>query len=90
MRTKQQRNVNRVLTLFRAAVPADELDEDDWKSLQVAIRLAYDTEDLRILLHGKRRAGHDDAILRWNTCVRNITQFNLHERPMDDGETQLE
>lgn len=75
MRTKQQRNVNRVLTLFRAAVPADELDEDDWKSLQVAIRLAYDTEDLRILLHGKRRAGHDDAILRWSYNVEACIEF---------------
>lgn len=35
-------------------------------------------------------AGNDDAILRWNTCVRTISQFNLHERPVDDGEPLLE
>ena len=34
--------------------------------------------------------GNDDAILRWNTCVRTITQYNLHERPLDDGEPLLE
>ena len=35
-------------------------------------------------------AGNDDAILRWNTCARTIAQFNLHERPLDDGEPLLE
>ena len=34
--------------------------------------------------------GNDDAILRWNTCARTIQQFNLQQRPMDDGEHQLE
>jgi hypothetical protein len=33
---------------------------------------------------------NDDAVLRWNTCVRTIHQYNLHERPLDDGESQLE
>ncbi len=26
---------------------------------------------------------NNDAILRWNTCVRTIMQYNLHERPSD-------
>lgn len=34
--------------------------------------------------------GNDDAILRWNTCARTIEQYNLHERPRDDGEQLLE
>lgn len=34
--------------------------------------------------------GNDDAILRWNTCARTIIQYNLHERPLDDGEPLLE
>jgi hypothetical protein len=34
--------------------------------------------------------GNDDAILRWNTCVRTIMQYDLRERPMDDGEPFLE
>ena len=35
-------------------------------------------------------SGNDDAILRWNTCARTITQYDLHERPLDDGEPLLE
>jgi hypothetical protein len=35
-------------------------------------------------------AGNDDAILRWNTCARTIAQYDLHERPLDDGELFLE
>jgi hypothetical protein len=35
-------------------------------------------------------AGNDDAVLRWNTCARTIIQYNLHERPLDDGEPLLE
>jgi hypothetical protein len=34
--------------------------------------------------------GNDDAILRWNTCARTISQYSLHERPLDDGEPLLE
>ena len=34
--------------------------------------------------------GNDDAILRWNTCARTITQYNLHERPADDTMSLLE
>jgi hypothetical protein len=34
--------------------------------------------------------GNDDAILRWNTCARTIAQYDLHERPLDDGEPLLE
>jgi hypothetical protein len=34
--------------------------------------------------------GNDDAILRWNTCARTITQYNLHERPLDDHLSLLE
>lgn len=34
--------------------------------------------------------GNDDAILRWNTCARTIEQYNLQERPLDDGEPLLE
>lgn len=34
--------------------------------------------------------GNDDAILRWNTCTITIHQYDLHERPLDDGEPLLE
>jgi hypothetical protein len=28
--------------------------------------------------------GNDDAILRWNACVRTIDRFNLSERPAEE------
>jgi hypothetical protein len=31
-----------------------------------------------------RPAGHDDAILRWNTCARIITRNNLVARPEEE------
>ncbi|MDH3627900.1 MAG: hypothetical protein OES25_09625 [Acidobacteriota bacterium] len=31
-----------------------------------------------------RPAGHDDAILRWNSCVRTIRRANLRPRDEDD------
>jgi len=32
-----------------------------------------------------RPPGNDDALLRWNTCARIITQNQLPESPTDDG-----
>jgi hypothetical protein len=37
-----------------------------------------------------RPAGNDDAILRWNTCARIITQNRLAPRPADESEPYLE
>ena len=34
--------------------------------------------------------GNDDAILRWNSCVRVIERENLQPRPPDKGELPLE
>ena len=36
-----------------------------------------------------RPAGHDDSILRWNSCVRTIRRANIQPRD-DDGELPLE
>ena len=37
-----------------------------------------------------RPEGHDEPLLRWNTCARIIMQYNLQERPADDSLPQLE
>lgn len=37
-----------------------------------------------------RPAGNDDAILRWNHCVRTIRRHRLRPRPDDDEQHQLE
>jgi len=33
---------------------------------------------------------NDDPVLRWNTCARTIMQYNLIERPADEGSGLLE
>jgi hypothetical protein len=35
-------------------------------------------------------AGDEDAVLRWNTCVRIIMDRNLKPRPRDDSRPSLE
>lgn len=39
---------------------------------------------------GVRPPGNDDAILRWNSCVRTIRQLNLEPRVEDDTPLLLE
>lgn len=40
--------------------------------------------------HALQPAGNNDPILRWNTCVRTIQQFNLQARPADSHHPILE
>jgi len=37
-----------------------------------------------------RPSGNDDAILRWNTCVRLIERYKLEPRPEEDYQPSLE
>lgn len=37
-----------------------------------------------------RPTGNDEAILRWNTCVRLIERYNLEARPPEEGQFFLE
>ncbi|MCG8604264.1 hypothetical protein MJD09_04595 [bacterium] len=37
-----------------------------------------------------RPTGNDDALLRWNSCVRLIERYNLEARPPDEGQFFLE
>ncbi len=37
-----------------------------------------------------RPSGNDEAILRWNTCVRLIERYNLEARPPEEGQFFLE
>lgn len=64
-----------------SGIPGADFDAYEW------FLEAMDCYDQADAIHP---AGNDDAILRWNTCARTITQYNLHERPLDDGEPLLE
>jgi hypothetical protein len=37
-----------------------------------------------------RPSGNDEALLRWNTCVRTITSAHLRAQPADDSTLMLE
>lgn len=68
-------------TALTSGIPGADFDAYEW--YLEAMKCFQQAEALQ-------PPGNDDAILRWNTCVRTIMQYNLHERPMDDGETLLE
>jgi hypothetical protein len=36
-----------------AGIPADDFDKNDWDSLRVAIRIVYETEEIRVALQRK-------------------------------------
>ena len=38
----------------------------------------------------RRPEGNDDALLRWNACVRTIRQNNLGPRPVEEFQNSLE
>jgi hypothetical protein len=64
-----------------SGVPGSDFDAYEW------YLEAMDCYEKADAIHPK---GNDDAILRWNTCIRTIEQYDLHERPLDDGEPLLE
>ena len=68
-------------TALSSGIPGADFDAYEW--YLEAMDCFEKAEDIH-------PAGNDDAILRWNTCARTITQFGLLERPLDDGETLLE
>jgi hypothetical protein len=74
-RVVRQRKTARVLILFRNAIPAGELDKEDWGSLKVAARLVYETEDLRVLLHSKRAIDRDLCISHWVESMESAIEF---------------
>jgi hypothetical protein len=64
-----------------SGVPGSDFDAYEW------FIEAMDCFEQAEVLHP---AGNDDAILRWNTCARTISQYNLQPRPFDEQESQLE
>src|SRR6266511_3361162 len=55
--------------LFRAGIPSDELGEDDWEALRVAIRLVYETEALRASLKERLTRDRNDRISDWSDSL---------------------
>ena len=62
-------------------IPEGSFMAYDW--LQSAMKLYEQAEKIR-------PAGNDDAILRWNTCVRLIERYNLKPKKENSTEQFLE
>ena len=56
----------------------------------IAYEWMIDAMELYEKAEAVRPAGNDDALLRWNTCARLITRFNLRPRDEEYVEHQLE
>ncbi len=72
---ERSRKVERVLGLFRAAVPSGELDSHDWDSLRVSVRLVYETEDLKAVLSAEGGANRDLEISYWKESIEAGIEF---------------
>jgi hypothetical protein len=71
----RQRKTASVLTLLRDAIPDGELNDEDWGSLKVAARLVYETEDLRVILHGNHTIDRDFCISYWVESMESAIEF---------------
>lgn len=64
-----------MLSLFRGAMPPDELDDNDWESLRVAVRVVYETEDLGASLGRKVHRDRDRGISAWSESMEAAITF---------------
>ncbi|HEX9484723.1 MAG TPA: hypothetical protein VF929_09075 [Gemmatimonadaceae bacterium] len=65
--------------LVQGAMHAEAMAEE---SLRAAMRSFEQAE-------GLRQPGNDDAILRWNTCVRTLERLRVHEESGEPHEPQF-
>lgn len=71
----RHRKVARVLELFREGIPAGEFDEKDWQSLQVAVRVVYETEELGTLLGRRVTRDRSVAVADWSDSLEGAITF---------------
>jgi len=73
--SKRYVQLEKVLTLLRTTIPKGELDTDDWDAIRVAVRLVYETEDLRVNLQRKRKLFRDYTISYWSDSMEGAITF---------------
>lgn len=71
----RSRRVEKVLRLFRDAVPPGELETNDWESIRVAVRIVYETEELRVSLRPAGSTSRGSAISYWSDSVESGLAF---------------
>ena len=70
-----RQHVAQALNLFRAAIPAGELEEHDWESIRVAVRVVYETEELGALLHREVTRDRVLGITDWSDSLESAISF---------------
>lgn len=63
------------MDLFHQAVPAGELDEDDWEAIRVAVRVVRETEQLRASMVRNGHLRRDPVVARWSDSVEGALTF---------------
>jgi hypothetical protein len=80
----RERKITRVLDALRAGIPGDDFDKNDWDALRVAIRLVYETEELRGALRRQRSPERTFAISYWLDSIESGITFMSWTRELAD------
>lgn len=81
------RKIAQVWDAFRASIPANEFNEKDWDALRVAIRIVYETEELKGALRRKRSPERNRAVSYWLDSIESGITFMSWTRELADTAT---
>ena len=81
---RRSRKITLVLDALRASIPADDFDENDWDALRVAVRIVYETEELRVALRRKRSPERTSAVSYWLDSIESGITFMSWTRELAD------
>jgi hypothetical protein len=74
----------RVLDALRASVASGYFAKNDWDSLRCAIRIVYETEELRVALRRSMRLGSTFAVSYWLESIESGITFMSWVRELAD------
>lgn len=75
---------SRVGNLIDPTGQGDEFDKNDWDALRVAIRIVYETEELRVALSRKRLPERTFAVSYWLDSIESGITFMSWTREVAD------
>lgn len=81
---KRSQKISRVLAALRASIPAENFDKKDWEALRVAVRIVYETEEVRIALQRKTSLVRNAAVSYWLDSVESGITFMSWTRELAD------
>jgi hypothetical protein len=80
--TPRREKIEQVLGRFRTGIPSGELDDEDWDSLRVAVRIVYETEELGASVGRTATAERGSAISDWSDSVEGALSFMIWIREL--------